>query len=235
MKKIFIIPVIGCMLALASCGGKNNSAEIAKENYRQSLNDSIVSLQAEIDSCNNQIAELSNEVNDWLRDFTTVNNPREASSYIIMTSAKDNYPLKSSGIIARLNDMGQFELIAALSSKPFDSIVVKSELETADSEVVPKDQALNYQTPELTTVTFTGDKADAIGKFVADNELNSMTVTYLQNGNPVQTVKVTENEAKIISYTYMLYKSNSEMERLERRVPLLHEKINLIRLHLEKE
>lgn len=233
MKKILLYTFLPALLLISACNNKSDS-EQAKADYQQSLNDSIAALQSQIDSCNSQISILNDQVNDWLRDFTTVSNPREAASYIIMTSAQKDYPMKSTGVIARLNDMGQFELIAALSSKPFDSIELNSGSMTVESDVVPKDQALNYQTSALTTVTFSGEKADAVGQFIADNQLNPVSITYLNGGKPVYSLKLGNEQTKVISDTYLLYKSNSELQRLERRVPMLHEKINLIRLHLDK-
>lgn len=224
---------VGILAVLSSCVAKTNN-EKAKEDYGKSLNDSIEAVKMEIDSCNEQIGTLREQVAVWLRDFTTVSNPREAAPYMIMTSAQNKYPLKSTGIIARINDSGQYELIAALSSKPFDCITVSSAGQTATSLVVPNDQALNYRTPELTTVSFTDEKADSIGMLVADNELNPISLTYLNGGKPVQSVKLSNSEAKILSYTYIYYRDNSELKRLERRVPMLHEKINLIRLHQDK-
>lgn len=232
MKKF--IALISSFLLLAGCAGRNHEGEKSKAEYDKSLSDSISAIKSEIDSCNEQISFLRDRVGEWLHDFTTVTNPREAAPYIIMTSAKNQYPLKSTGIIARLNDSYQFELIAALSGKHFDCINVVSGSNSISSEVVPNDQALNYRTESLTTVSFTGGKADSIGQLISDNELNPLTLNFLNGGKPVQSVKINNNEAKIISYTYILYKDNKEMKRLEHRVPMLHEKINLIRLHQDK-
>lgn len=225
-----LMPAAGAFLLL-SCASKTNDGEKARADYDRALSDSIEIVRQEIDSCNSQITVLRDQVNGWLPDFTTVSNPREAGSYMILTSFKDRYPLTATGLVARINDNSQLELVAALSGKPFDRIAVQGSSDTASSSIVPNDQALNYRTPSLTTVLFTGEEADAVCELIADNELNPLTVTYLQNERPVQSWRLPADNARMISYTYMLYKNNRELHRLERRVPMLHEKINLLRVH----
>ena len=50
----------------------------------------------------------------------------------------------------------------------------------------------------------------------------------------VQAWRIPESDAKMIAYTYQLYSTQRELNRLERRVPMLHEKINLLRAHKDK-
>ena len=151
------IAAVSLIALAAGCVSRNNEkGEQARAEYAQSLGDSIAGIERQIDSCNNNIGALRDHVGELLRDFTTVANPREAGSYIIMTPFKGRYPLKSTGLLARINDNGQFELIAALSGKAFDQITVNGPSVTASSAVVPHDQALNYRTASLTTVSFIG-------------------------------------------------------------------------------
>lgn len=222
------------LVALAAgCAKRADNAAEARADYSRSLSDSIAVIETQVDSCENQITELRDQVNGWLPDFTTVTNPREAGSYIILTSARKLYPLTGTGLVARINDSGQFELIAALASKPFDRISVNGPSVTASSETVPNDQALNYRTPALTTVLFSGERADSIGMLIADNELNPITVTYYQGG-AVGSWKIPAENAKMISYTYLLYDTQRRLGKAERRLPMLREKINLLRAHRDK-
>lgn len=222
------------LMFLSACVSRTNDGEKARADYAQSLEDSIKIVKAEIDSCDQQIQIKREQISEWMRDFTTVANPREAGSYMILTSFKNHYPLSSTCLAARINDNNQFELIGALAGKAFDNIVVQGPSVSAASAVVPNDQALNYRTPALTTVLFTGEKADSIGELIADNELNPLTVTFMQGSSAVQSWKISAENAKVISYTYLLFKETRELNRLERRVPMLNEKINLLRLHKDK-
>lgn len=233
MKSYGLILLAAGMSLMGSCVSRTNEGEKARADYDRALSDSIEIIRQEIDSCNAQITLLRNNINGRLDSFTTVSEPREAGSYMILSSYRNRYPLSSTGLVARINDNGQFELIAALSGKPFDRITVQGPADTATSAVVPNDQALNYRTASLTTVLFTGATADSIGQVIADNELNPLTLTYLQSA-PVQSWTIPADNAKMIAYTYLFYKDTRELSRLERRVPMLHEKINLLRLHKDK-
>lgn len=230
------VPILAALAALmcAGCVQRVDNSKETREGYERSLQDSIEIVKQEIDSCNSQISRLRDQNGVWLRDFSTVANPREVGSYIIYTPFKNKYPLRATGLMARINDSGQYELIATHSGAAFNQIEVSVPSVSISSEIVAQDQALNYRNEGLSTVTFTGEKADSIGKLIADNELNNIKVTYLQ-GRPVGSWNVPQDYAKMLSYTYLLYSGTSEMQKLERKVPMLHEKINLLRAHMENK
>ena len=229
--KHLIFVALGVAVAVApSCVKRVDNSEKTRADYEKTLTDSIQRIKAEIDSCNDCIATLRDKVSERMNDFTTVANPREVGSYTIFTKFKTKYPLKSTGLVARIDENEKFELVAALSGKPFQQVSVQAASESAETGVVPNDQALNYRTASLTTVLFSGEKADSVGRLIADNELNPLTVVYLQD-NPVSSAGLTGEAAEMISQTWLLYNDMAELHRLERRVPMLHERINLLRQH----
>lgn len=227
MKKYFALSI--ALLALASCSPKKVGSERA-DDYAASLNDSIAAINAEIDSCENNLQILHDRVAEWLRDFTAVSNPREAGTYWIFTKFRDRYPLKGNGVITRINDNGQLELIAALKGAPFDKIAVRTGETTIMSDTVPNDQALNYRVDGFSTVLFTGPRAVEIAKTIADNQLNHVAINYY-GSNLILSWTVPQDVKEMIMSTYMLYSSQQDAARLEKRIPMLHEKINLIRTH----
>lgn len=233
LAKIALCALIPAAM-LCGCAKKTVNSEKARQDYSRALDDSVSAIKQEIDSCRKQIKILNDQSAIWLRDFTNVSNPREVGSYLIYTSFRNRYPLTQTGLVARINDNGQFELIAALSGgRAFDQINVLGADGGLSSDVVPHDQALNYRSEGLTTVCFTGAKADSIGQLIADNELNPLTVNYLQ-GRAVSAWKIPNDYAKMLSATYLLYKYRKDATRLERRVPMLEQKVSLIKSHQEK-
>lgn len=227
-KIVFICAAFGFLFC--SCGSKGN--EKGMPAYKKSLNDSIAKYKQEMDSCNAQITTLRDKVGAWLPDFTTVMAPSGKGGYIIYTPAKDSYPLKSTGLVARVNTNGNFELIAGLESKKFDSITVTATGQSASSSTVP--QGGSSSSEGIVSAVFIGDKAKAIGQLIADNELNPISVIFLNGSEEVAKIELNNESAKAISLTYLFFKDNNDMTLLEKKMAILNEKINLIRAHLEK-
>ena len=94
-------------------------------------------------------------------------------------------------------------------------------------------EALNYMAGNLNVVMFTGTAADSIGHLIADNQLNDITVTFVNNG-PVASWKMPLDYSKMIMATYELYASQRDMNAMERRIPMLSRKIDLLRRHIDR-
>ena len=219
--------------AMQGCKGGNNR-EKAQQDYLRSLDDSIAVASQEIDSCHSSIEALRHQEDVWMRDFQTISNPREAGAYMVYADAKGLYPPKGTTLVARLADNGQFELIGNLANGRFDQITVTGPESTATSDVVAPDQALNYTVDGTTTVLFTGPKVDEIGQLIADNELNEIKVTFL-NGKAVGSTVLGTAQKRMITASYELYAAQKETNRLERRMQMLTQKVNILRLHKERQ
>ncbi len=233
MNKIlsFFLPA----LLLASCAGGNADKEKAKNDYKNSLADSISAAELRIDSCENEIKELTDNVNNLLRDFMVVDNSREVESYYIFNGWQNRYPLQNTGLVARISSGERLELIAALKGSTFNSIRVESGEEAAESAVVPHDQALNYRREGLNTVMFSGAETDAMAQLIADNELDPVKIIYLENGKVKGSWQMPEDYKKMVSATWMLYSSRSRQIKLEGYMKMLCKKIEILRVHKDRE
>ncbi len=233
MKKIisFILPA----MLLASCAGGNADKEKAKNEYKNSLADSIAAAEHQIDSCENEIKVLTDNVNTWLRDFTVVDNSREVEGYYIFNGWQNRYPLQNTGLVARISNGERLEIIAALKGSTFNSIRVESGDLSAESAVVPHDQALNYRREGLNTVMFSGAQADSVAQLIADNELNPVKIVYLENGKIKGNWQIPEDYKKMVSATWMLYSSRSRQIKLEGYMKMLCKKIEILRAHKDRE
>lgn len=233
LRCLGIIAGLVLILIPVACTGNRQAEDKARATYKLSLKDSIESMRLQIDSCNNTISVLKQNQDEWLQNFTTVSNDREVAPYIIYTDFRSKYPPQGTGLIARLAENGQFELVASLSGARFTSITVTAPDGSASSETIAPDQALNYMAGGLNTVLFTGSKADSIGNLIADNQLNPITVTFVGKG-PVKTWKMPDDYSKMIMATFRLYDSQKRINMLERRVSMLNRKISLLRSHIDK-
>lgn len=231
MKKITI--AILPALLLASCAGGNADKNKAKNDYRQALADSITAAQRNVDSCENRLKVMTDNVNQWMRDFTVVNNSREVEGYYIFNGWQNRYPLQSTGMVARISNGERLELIAALKGSTFNAVMVESGEKSATTAVVPHDQALNYRREGLNTVMFAGAEADSVAQMIADNELNVIKVIFLENGKPKGSWQIPEDYKKMISATWMLYSSRQQQMRLEAEMKKEFKKIEILRTHLD--
>lgn len=221
-------------LLLLSCSG-NNDKENREAAYAAQLEQQIAAVTQSIDSCDKAIADMRDIEDQRLAEFTTISNPLEAAPYILYTPTKDLYPITKTGVVARMADNGQFELIAAMSGGRFDRIKVYSGVLEAESQAVPADQALNYTADGLNTVLFSGAEADSIGMLINGNDDTSFKIDYISaNGQTVKSSSITQREALMIGRTYALYHARKEINRLERRIPMLSHKIAILRQHLTK-
>lgn len=233
MKKLTIFSL--ALIALSGCAHKNESGEKAHKTYQTSLNDSVRNIIAEIDSCNDVAKSLADKVNKLLPEFRAVNNSREVEGYTVFQGWESRYPLQTTGLVARLSDSRQLELVGFLKGGEFDQIRINVPSASAETAVVPFDQALNYRRSGMTTVMFAGNEADAAAQLIADNELNPITVTFLDGGKVTGTWKMPNDFAKMITMTYILYSSNKEQRQLTHKSLLLNEKLKLLRRHQELE
>lgn len=221
------------LLLLPACSGGKGDKESAREKYSASLNDSIAQAEKEISECETRLKEAGDSANVWMRDFTPVRNPREVEGYMIFSGWQNRYPLQSTGLVARINENEQLELIAALEGGQFTSIAVTTPYRTAFSDTVPHDQAMNYKRENLNTVMFSGARADSIARLISDNALNDVRVEFIENG--VRGNWGMPNDyKKMVSATWMLNSSRRDQIRLEGKIKMLHEKINLLRAHIDR-
>lgn len=233
MKKI--LPILLALAAVAAgCTGRQERSRNADkyDEWKASLADSVASLQQTVKLTEDSLATAYSTVDSMLSLFTFVDNPREVEGYTILKAARDHYPLTRTGLTARIAKSEAFELIAALSGGSFTSIAVSAGGKTVESATVGHDQGLNYRSGGLNTVLFTGAKADSIGRLVAASAPDAITVSYI--GSTRRTIKMQPADAMIVTLTWKLAEARAEVSRLERTLPLLSRKIDLLRSKTEK-
>lgn len=219
------------LTVMGACSGKKENKTVQRD-YFAELRDSVSLIKSEIDSCKNAMESIDHRRVEWSRDFTTIANDREVAPYSIFNSFADNYPPTTTCVIARLAENGQFELIGALTGSRFDRLSVTAAGETVSTATIAPDQARNYMADGLNTVMFDGPEADNVGHLIADNELDEITVTFLNGGRAVKMWKMPTDYAKMVMATYEYYAQIKELDRLQRRIPMLERKLQILNRHL---
>lgn len=232
-RPIFISILTAATFMTDSCNShKKSDAEVERENWLYSLNDSISKYQKRIETADNELKTIHDEIGNMIVNFDHVSNPRLVEGYYIYKGWSSRYPLSKTGIVARITQDEGFELIAALSGGHFNQISVNAGNENVESSVVAHDQALNYRTSSLNTVCFYGSAADSIGDLISRNVSGTVTVTFL-NGAKSGTLTVPEDQKEMIAATWQLFSAQRNAHHLEGEIPMLSRRIDACRRMLE--
>lgn len=232
-KTLILLTVLGTLMAPA-CTQRRHDGEEKKQNYIQSLKDSLAATTTQIDSCRANIDRLNQQLADGLQQFAVVENPREVEGYFILNSWRKRYPPTATGIVARMSKSEQLELVAFLRGGSFNRIEVSAVGNTVASAVVPHDQALNYTVDGNTTVMFDGAKADSIADFIANNELNKIELRFINNGRITGRTTLPDDTKNMIARTWGVAGARKELIKNEARTAMLQQKVNLLRSHIDK-
>lgn len=232
--KYIILPLLTlAAVSTLSCNRvKKTAAEEEREKWLYSLNDSIAEYQARIKSATEELTTLQTEIGSMIVNFDHISNPRLVEGYYIYKGWDSGYPLKQTGIVARITEDEGFELIATLSGANFNQVSVSAGGETVSTDIVPHDQALNYRAGKLNTVCFYGERADSVGEFITDHMPEQITITFL-NGNKTGSYTIPANQKEMIAATWQLFFSQRSSHHLEKEIPMLSKRIDVCRRMLD--
>ncbi len=237
VRYILSISLLTLLVAFVSCQRKNAAKErvqAEREKWEASLPDSLKAVERQSDSIKAELQALSNNFDAMVHAFDYVDNPREVEGYYIAGAWKANYPLKSTGLIARLTKSEKLELIAALSGGAhFDRLRVETNGQSAETSVVPHDQALNYRMTGLNTVCFSDSAANSCAKLIADNNGSDIKIIYLEGERQTGTLSYPKQAQAVMMSTWNLYEVTSSISRDERMIPMLAKKGALITQKIE--
>lgn len=233
MRKEIIIGMIGLLMVSAAGCKKVVKSEAAAEHeaWTASLNDSVAAIRAQIEADMLTIDSLHQQVGALLADFDRVDDPRQVEPYTIAKGWRARYPLTDTGMIARLTEGEELELVAALKGGTFDRVRVEAPgVGECSTAVVPHDQALNYRAAGLNTVAFTGAKADSVADLIAKAPEGKVSIYY---GGQRRTLAA--DQQQMIAKTWRLYNAHRRAQQLERSLPILNEKIRILDARLARE
>ncbi len=229
-KAIIYVLAVSAVLSTGCTRRQERSRNADKyDQWLESLTDSVAALQETQKLTEDSLTALYTGVDEMLRKFSYVDNPREVEGYTILSSRRGSYPLTRTGISARIAKSEDFEIIAVLSGGSFTHITLSDGTSTAGSATVPHDQGLNYRSGNLNTVLFSGPEADSIGMFVAKDPSRSITVAY---GN--RSERLQPSDAQMIAETWTLAKMRKDIRRMELSIPVISKKIDACRRKMEQ-
>ncbi len=229
--------VVSFMLISGACQRKNEAKErvqAEREKWEASLPDSLKAVERQTDSIKSELQALQNSFDAMVHTFDYVENPREVEGYYIAGAWKSKYPLKSTGLMARISKSEKLELIAALAGGAhFDRLRVETNGKMAETSIVPHDQALNYRMTDLNTVCFSDSAANSCAKLIAENNGSDIKIIYLEGERQTDSLSYPKDAQSIMMSTCNLYEITSRISRDERMIPMLAKKGAIINQKIE--
>lgn len=219
-----VIPVISCKKTTKS------EAEIERENWISSFNDSVDYYQEHSRQLQSQLDIINTRIGGILENFELIKNPREVSGYYLVKGWSKKIPFTSTAIYARISENEKLELIATLAGGTFNKIEVGGNM----SETVPHDQAFNFRHERFNTVYFTGGKADTIAEYISENHMDKLNLEFIE-GNKKKSFTIPSDEKDMISQTWDLYSAKRQALILEKELWISSHKINTFRRMMEEE
>ncbi len=238
IKQIILIGTGICILiGSGACKRRNEAKEriqAEREKWEASLPDSLKAVERQTDSIKAELQALTNSFDSMVHTFDYVENPREVEGYYIAGAWKGNYPLKSTGLVARITKSEKLELIAALAGGAhFNRLRVQVNGQTAETSIVPHDQALNYRMTGLNTVCFSDSAATSCAKLIAENNGSDVKIVYLEGDKQTGALFYPKQSQSVMMSTWNLYEVSSRIARDERMIPMLAKKGAIISSKIE--
>lgn len=234
--KLSILLSASLLLSGACSNGTRNPSEAAKQHsqWEQSLNDSLAAVRQAVEE-NMQLTEaLDSTVAKLSSHFSSTANPKFVENYV-MVKGFTNYNTEShTGVIARITESGEFELIATLRGGTFSAIEISDGSESVRSATVPYDKALNYRTSAANIVAFKGSEADSIGDFIASHQNKSLKISFFSEGKKQSSADISEVHKKMISLTWDYINATNRKEKAERQFLLLSEKAKILETRINE-
>ncbi len=240
MKKTgILIPILTLAILSGVAGCKKYTGDKAAEDrakWIESLHDSISNISAQRKADSLRIIQLRSDIDLWLQNFTQVDDPKQVEPYYIHSSFMGSYPLKSTGIAARIKDNQEFELVAALSGSQFDSFRLTSGEFSVTSPTIQPDQALNFTSSDgLTVCAFSGEGIRPIAEFVSLYEPEQIWMEFLRNGQVRSSINLSHPQKRWISETWDMASERQLLDSLERSQILSARKLELLHITLNRE
>lgn len=237
-KNLILIFVGICLLiASGACKRKNEAKERIKaerEKWEASLPDSLKAVERQTDSIKAELQALNNSFEAMVHTFEYVDNPREVEGYYIAGAWKGIYPLKKTGLVARITKNEKLELIAALAGGAhFDRLRVESNGQMAETSVVRHDQALNYRMTGLNIVCFSDSAANSCAHLIAENNGSDVKIIYLEGERQTGVLTYPKQDQSTMLSTWNLYEVALRISRDERMIPMLAKKGAIISQKIE--
>lgn len=160
-----------------------------------------VDITKEIALVDDSIAHCVETVNTLSPKLKKISDPRLVEPYFVAAEGYNPNFMASTGVQARVDEVGQFYLISSLNAAyKHTGITLSAGTESASAGPVPFDGEMNYRINGSEIIIFSPAQSAAIGEFAAAHPSTAMTLTF--TGGKKHSVKLTARQVNAIATCY---------------------------------
>ncbi len=185
---IYILAALGGLWLLGGCssGGSESATPSAREAWRATLPDSLKHYEQLQAAAQSRADSLYAIVSAGAESLEVIDDEILVEKYRVAPGWKGYDTTASTGLLLRLLESNDVELVASLKGAPFTSIEVSTAAgESAATEAVAQDGELNYRIGGLSRVAFNGESAERITTFVLAHLSEPLTLTFRPCGSRI--------------------------------------------------
>ncbi len=225
----------------AGCGTDSKDAKgdgmtpAAREHaaMRASLRDSAALYRQRAEELQPQIEALQAEFDSLSGILELDARPEYVEHYRVAKGWKGYDTMAGTGILARLLENGDIEVVASSASGSFTSVTLSSGGESATTQSVAEGSGLNYTVGNVTRVTFIGADASALCGFAAAHKGSPLKLTY--NGAKTSSVTLTSRQADMLAFIGEIVEVKNRLDQLDKSYIVAFNKQTLYENEVRKD
>lgn len=141
--------------------------------------------------------------------------------------------MAGTGVLARLLENGDVEVVASSASGPFSSVTLSADGESVVTKPVKEGGGLNYTVGNITRVTFIGADALALCDFAEEHKGETMTLSYV--GAKTSVLKLSSSQADMLAFFGRITAVKKRLDTLERAYMVAFNKQMLYQSEVRKD
>lgn len=224
----------GCSGEGSEDGGRKMTAA-AREHaaMRASLKDSAALYKERAEALQPQIEALSAEFDSLVNNLEVDARPEYVEHYRVAKGWKGYDTMAGTGILARLLENGDVEVVVSSTAAPFSSVTLSSGSESVSTQSVAKGSGLNYTVGKVTRVTFIGADAAALCDFAAAHEGSPLTLSC--RGASSSSFRLSDRQAAMLSLIGRTVAVKKRLDDLEKSYMVAFNKQSLYENEVRKD
>lgn len=187
------------------------------------LQDSVAIYRAQAEELLPEVESLKKEFDSLNNKLVTDNGTEGIEKYRVLPGWKGYDPMSKSGIIARLLESGDIEIVATSTSGAFSSISLSAGGQSVSTGSVSSGSGLNYTVGNTTRVTFIGKEALNLCNFAKSHSNSTITLNFKGGSN--SSVSLSKSQTEMLATFASILDAESKYEAARKKYMLAYNKM----------